>query len=315
MAEISRLVFFGTPDFAVPTLRALVAAGRAPRLVVVQPSRPVGRGQRVQAPPVARAAEELGLPLAQPAKVREPEFLQKLAEHRPDLAVVVAFGQIFPRSLLALPRLGCVNLHASLLPRWRGAAPIQAAIAAGDEETGVTTMQMEAGLDSGPILLEERTRIGERETAGELSARLAEAGAALVVRTVARLEAGDLVPRPQGEEGVTLAPRLTRESGRADWSLAAAALANRLRAFTPWPGCSASWRGEPVKLIAAEPLASGPAEAEPGTVLGLEGGLLAVACGAGSRLGIRQLQKAGKRPVDAASFVNGERLRSGERFA
>lgn len=329
MAEISRLVFFGTPEFAVPTLEALVAAGRAPLLVVAQPSRPVGRGQQVQAPPVARAAAALGLPLVQPGRVREPEFLAALAETAPDLALVVAFGQIFLQSLLDLPRLGCVNLHASLLPRWRGAAPIQAAIAAGDETTGVTTMQMEAGLDSGPILLQEEEAIGPRETAGDLAARLAGRGASLVVRTLAALEAGTVVPRPQPEEGVTYAPRLSRDSGRIDWSLSARQIADRLRAFTPWPGCATTWRAAPLKIVAAEPLdrsisslastssissiSSSPAL--PGTVLGQSDGLLTVACGGGTVLGIRRLQKAGKRVVDAPAFANGERLQPGERFA
>ncbi len=173
MTPLSPLVFFGTPDFAVPTLAALVAAGLAPALVVSQPSRPVGRGGRLTEPPVAAWARANGLPVAQPVKVREEEFLARLADLQPAVGVVVAFGQIFPRRLLDLPRLGCVNLHASLLPKYRGAAPIQAAIAAGDRETGVTTMQMDLALDAGPMLATATTPIGGEETAGELSARLA----------------------------------------------------------------------------------------------------------------------------------------------
>src|SRR6185295_15613183 len=329
MPDLDRVLFFGTPEFAVPTLAALVAAGRVPVRVVTQPARPAGRGQKSMDPPVARWAREQGLPVSQPERVREPAFLEELASLTPDLAIVVAFGQIFPRALLDLPRLGCVNLHASLLPRWRGAAPIQAAIAAGDETTGVTTMQMEAGLDSGPILLQEEEAIGPRETAGDLAARLAGRGASLVVRTLAALEAGTVVPRPQPEEGVTYAPRLSRDSGRIDWSLSARQIADRLRAFTPWPGCATTWRAAPLKIVAAEPLdrsisslastsstssiSSSPAL--PGTVLGQSDGLLTVACGGGTVLGIRQLQKAGKLVVDAPAFVNGERLQPGERFA
>jgi methionyl-tRNA formyltransferase len=232
----------------------------------------------------------------------------------PGVAVVVAFGQIFPRDLLALPRHGCINLHASLLPRWRGAAPIQAAVAAGEERTGVTTMQMEAGLDSGPILLQEETAIGRGETAGELGRRLAEIGAALVVRTLEALERGEIVPRPQDAAEATYAPRLTRDSGRVDWSLTALALCNLLLAYTPWPGLTAELGGAPVKLVRAEPLAA-EGEETPGTILGLRGGRLAVACGGGTVLGVEELQRPGRKALRAADFVNGERLRSGERFS
>jgi len=230
--------------------------------------------------------------------------------------VVVAFGQIFPRGLLGLPRHGCINLHASLLPRWRGAAPIQAAIAAGEERTGVTTMQMEAGLDSGPILLQEELAIGPDETAAELSRRLATAGAALVVRTLEALERGGLVPQPQDAAQVTYAPRLTRDSGRADWTLPARALRDRLRAYTPWPGLTAELGGAPVKLVRARVLpAMASSNPEPGTILGLRDGCLAVACGGGSVLGIEELQRPGRKALRAADFVNGERLRAGDRFS
>jgi methionyl-tRNA formyltransferase len=314
--SIEPIVFFGTPDFAVPTLAALVAAGQAPALVVTQPSRPVGRGRQAQDPPVARWSHEHGLAVVQPERVRAEEFLatlRALAPQSPGIAVVVAFGQIFPRDLLAVPRFGCINLHASLLPRWRGAAPIQAAVAAGEERTGVTTMQMEAGLDSGPVLLQEEVAIGAAETAGELSVRLAETGAALVVRTLAELARGSLLPKAQDAALATYAPRLTRDSGRVDWGLSATETLNRLRAYTPWPGLTAGLRGEPVKIVRAEPLDAGHAE-PPGTVLGLRGGLLAVACGGGSVLGLAELQRPGKRALRAADFLNGERLRAGESF-
>jgi methionyl-tRNA formyltransferase len=314
MSAVDPIIFFGTPDFAVPTLAALVAAGRVPVLAVTQPSRPAGRGQQAQDPPVARWAHSNGIPVRQPEKVRAPEFLAELRALAPGITVVVAFGQIFPRDLLALPRHGCVNLHASLLPRWRGAAPIQAAIAAGDPRTGVTTMQMEPGLDSGPVLLQEEVAIAPGETAGELSRRLAETGAALVVRTLEALERGALTPRPQDEALVTHAPRLTRESGRADFSLPARALADRLRAYTPWPGLTAELGGAPVKLVRVAAMEEETGEA-PGTVLGVREGRLMVACGGGTVLGVEELQRPGRRALGAADFVNGERLRAGDRLS
>ena len=313
MPGIDRILFFGTPEFAVPTLAALVAAGRVPLRVVTQPARPVGRGQRTQDPPVAAWAREHGLEVVQPERVKSPDFLASVQALAPDVAVVVAFGQIFPKALLDIPRLGCVNLHASLLPRWRGASPIQAALAAGDRRTGVATMLMDVGMDTGPVLLESETEIGPEETADGLSRRLAEIGGGLTVRTLDLLERGELTPRPQSGEGVTYAPRLTRESGRVDWSLAAREIHDRLRAYTPWPGLTAELRGEPVKIVAAV-VDEEAGDAAPGTLLGLRGGRLAVACGGGSALGIAELQRPGKRALRAADFVNGERLRAGESF-
>jgi methionyl-tRNA formyltransferase len=310
------LVFFGTPEFAVPTLEALSAADRTPALVVSQPSRPAGRGHQPQLPPVARWARERSLPLLQPERVRAPDFLAELAALRPAVAVVVAFGQIFPRELLRLPAHGCLNLHASLLPRYRGAAPIQAAIAAGDDRTGVTVMRMEEGLDSGPILLQAATAIGPDETAGELSARLAALGARLMVEALDGLERGGLAESPQDAARATLAPRLRRASARAAWSLGAAELANQLRAHTPWPGMTAELRGAPVKLLRALPLpAPPPGPPEPGTYLGLTPQGIAVGCGAGTALAIAELQRPGRKAQRAADFVNGERLRPGERFS
>jgi methionyl-tRNA formyltransferase len=315
VAAIQRIVFFGTPAFALPTLEALVEAGRPPTLIVTQPARPAGRKGRRQEPPVAARARELGLPVAQPERVRDEAFADRLAGLAPDIAVVVAFGQIFPRRLLELPRLGCVNLHASLLPKYRGAAPIQAALAAGETATGVTTMRMVEELDAGPILLQEEVEIGPRETAGELSLRLAQRGAVLVLETLGRLEEGALVPREQRHEQATYAARLRREDGRVDWSLAAQELANRLRAFTPWPGLTAWLRGQPLKLLSAVPVEW--EEAPPGaagTYVGMRQGRLAVLCGRRTLLGIERLQRAGKKPVSAAEFARGERLALGERL-
>jgi methionyl-tRNA formyltransferase len=249
----------------------------------------------------------------QPEKVRDPAFLDALAALDVDLAVVVAFGQIFPRALLALPRLGCVNLHASLLPRHRGAAPIQAAIAAGDRETGVTTMLMEAGLDTGPVLLQRTTPIGAREDAPALSSRLAVLGAELMVETVERLERGDLAPRPQDDAQATLAPRLSRRDGAVEWTLDAAAIARRARAYRPWPGLVTLCAGAPLKLHQVRELdASRPTDVAPGTFLGVENGAIAVAAGRGTTLGLVEVQRPGRRSLPAAEFLRGERLVAGE---
>ncbi len=315
MPLISRLAFFGTPDFAVPTLDALVRAGRAPLLVVAQPDRPAGRGGRLQQPPVAGYAQRESLPLAQPEKVREAEFLARLEALDLDVAVVVAFGQIFPARLLAAPRLGCINLHASLLPAYRGAAPIQGAIAAGETTTGVTTMRMEQGLDTGPILLQENVAIGPSETSADLSPRLARVGAQLILETLGRLEAGDLAAVIQDDARASYAPRIAKDASRVDWSLPARTLADRLRAFTPWPGLSAELSGTPIKIVRARPAEdANPLASPPGTVVAISNGALQVACGEGA-LALLELQRPGRRPLLAADFANGERLAVGARFS
>jgi len=310
---IERIVFFGTPTFAVPALEALVAADRTPLLVVSQPARPAGRGRSLVEPPLAVRARELGLVVEQPAKVREPEFVERLRGLRPDLAVVVAFGQIFPPALLALPRLGCINVHASLLPRWRGAAPIAAAIAAGDAETGVSIQQMEAGLDSGPVFVERRTPIGESETTGELTDRLARLGADLLVDLLPRLERGEVEATPQDPSGVTLAPKLgpplvldlTRS---ADW------LARQVRAYHPGPGTTLVVGGEIVKVLSARAVAAGASELA-GTVLGVDERGLQVAAGGGSAIELVTVQRAGGRAIGGRDLANGLRLRRGDRVA
>jgi len=315
-----RTVFFGTPEFSVPTLAALVEAGYRPLEVITQPARPVGRGRRLQDPPVALWARQHGLEVGQPERVKDPDFLAGLAELAPDVAVVVAFGQIFRRRLLELPRHGCMNVHASLLPSYRGAAPIQAAIAAGETRSGVTTMQMERGLDSGPILLQEALEIGPEETAGELAPRLAELGAELMVRTLHELERGGLEPRPQDERLVSHAPMLSKADGRVDWRWSAEEIFNRLRAYTPWPGLTAELRGQPLKLLRARPLTiAAGVSAEAGTIQGLREGRLAVVCGTpsgsgGTILGLERVQRPGKKAISASDFFNGERLQPGERF-
>jgi methionyl-tRNA formyltransferase len=312
MDLVRRVAFFGSPGFALPTLDALVSSSYRPLLVVSQPARPAGRGRLEEDTAVATRARSVGIEVWQPEQVRAPDFLAAFAAFAADVAVVVAFGQIFPKALLALPRLGCINLHASLLPRHRGAAPIQAAIAAGDRETGVTTMQMGAGLDTGPILLQRSTPIGEDEDAPALSARLAQIGAELMIETLARLEQGTLTPRVQDGALATVAPRLDKRDGAVDWTLDAVALARRSRAFQPWPGLTSWCRGEPLKLHHVRALdrpRSGAAA--PGTFLGLQDGALAVAAGGGSTLGLLRVQRAGRRQLEAAEFLRGERLEVG----
>ncbi|MCP3961463.1 MAG: methionyl-tRNA formyltransferase [bacterium] len=308
-----RTLFFGTPDFSVPTLAAMVDAGFAPLRVITRPARPVGRGHRVRETPVAEWAAAHDLEVMTPEKVNVKTFRRELTELEPDVAVVVAFGQIFRRRLLALPRLGCVNVHASVLPRHRGAAPIQAAIAEGDRVTGVTTMKMEEGLDSGPILLQEEVVIAPGETTPELADRLARRGAELLTETLRRLADGDLEARQQDEDLATYAPQLTRDDGVVDWRQAAGTIHNRLRGYTPWPGQSSEIRGKRIKLLRVRPL-EGEAGEEPGTVLGLREAQLSVACGDATVLGLERVQLAGRKPVSGKDFMNGERLRAGERF-
>jgi methionyl-tRNA formyltransferase len=316
MPAVKKVVFFGTPEFALPTLDALDAAGRRPVLVVSQPARPAGRGGHAQQPPVAAWAEERGVPLEQPESVKEEGFLARLAELKPDVAVVVAFGQIFPPALLALPKRGCINLHASLLPKFRGASPVQAALLAGEKKSGVTTMLMEEGLDTGPILLQEETIIRSYETTERLSARLAALGGETMVATLDQLAAGKLKPRRQRDESASYSPRISKRDGRVNWALSAEELYNRLRAFTPWPGLTMHFRSRPLKLVWGLPMTWEEAPfGGSGTYLGLRQGRLAVLCGGGTIFGVEEVQRAGKKPVRSSDFANGERLRVGERFA
>lgn len=311
-----KLVFFGTPDFAVPTLEALDAAGRTPALVVTQPAKPAGRGKEVQEPPVAEWARERGIEVVQPESLKDEAFLARLEEVAPDVAVVVAFGKIFPARLLELPKHGCINLHASLLPRYRGASPIQAALLHGEKKTGVTTMRMEEELDSGPILLQEEVPIKHHETAGELTERLAPIGAALVVETLGQLDRGELKERKQREESVSYARQIVKGDGRLDWSLTADELYHRVRAFDPWPGVTTHFRNRPLKVVWGVPMdwEDAPIGAT-GTFLGLRQGRIAVLSGEGTIFGLEELQRPGKKVLRASDFANGERLRVGERFA
>jgi methionyl-tRNA formyltransferase len=300
--SVDRIVFFGTPEFAVPSLQALCEEGYRPRLVVSQPARPAGRGQRIQDPPVAAWARMAGLDVMQPEKVNTRRFRELIEALEPDLGVVVAYGAILTPRLLEVPSLGFVNVHASLLPKYRGAAPIQAAIADGERVTGVTTMQVEPSLDAGPILLRREVSIHPRETTPELAARLAEAGAELLVDTIGRLDFGLVQPEPQDGFEATYAPKLTKADGDVDWKLPAQALFNRLRAYTPWPGLRGVVGGEEVKLLEFYPV-DVPGDQAPGAVLGAEGAAAFVRCGEGTAVAVRLVQRPGRGRTSGAEFV------------
>jgi methionyl-tRNA formyltransferase len=305
-----KLVFCGTPDFAVPTLAAVIEAGHEVALVVTQPDRAAGRGMETQPPPVKRVALEHGLPIVQPDKIRNnQEFRAQLEAIQPDAILVVAYGRIIPQWMLDLPRLGNINLHGSLLPKYRGAAPIQWAVANGESVTGVTTMRLDAGLDTGDMLLARAVPIGQEETAVDVYETLAPAGAELMVRTLRQLSDGCLFPQPQDHSQATLAPILTREDGRIDFSLAAQQIYDRWRGFQPWPGAHTILRGK--KLIVQKAHVAGATHGEAGGVQ-VQGDALFVGCGDGSLLALDELQLEGKRRMSAAEFLRGNQVRSGE---
>ena len=301
------LVFMGTPEFAVPSLQALLDAGYDVRGVFTQPDRPVGRGQKLTAPPVKVLALEAGLPVFQPTRLRGDEAaLETLRRLSPAAIVVVAYGQILPESVLSLPSRGCVNVHASLLPRYRGAAPIQWAVLNGDETTGVTTMQMEKGLDTGPMLLERETAIAPDETADALAHRLSRIGAELLVETLPPYLSGDLVPTPQDDALASYAPMLRKEMATLDWTMPARTLFNRVRGLAPWPGTTSTLAGEAFKVLSSRPGPGDEAPRAPGTLLAIEGGGWHVATGAGT-LVIERVQFPGKKPQTAAEAARGLR--------
>jgi methionyl-tRNA formyltransferase len=305
------LVFMGTPEFAVPGLRALARSGDRIPLVITRPDREQGRGRKIAPPPVKEEAARLGLPIWQPESIRKPEVVARIRDLAPDLLVVVAFGRFLPIELLTAARIGALNLHPSLLPDYRGPAPINFAILNGETETGVTTMFLDEGMDTGPTLLSRKTPIGEEETAGELHDRLAELGAELLVETVAALKAGTVAPTAQPPECTTICRSLEKEDGRIDWAKSAEALARQVRGLDPWPGAFAEFRGKTVKLFGGRP---GPGRGEPGQVLSLDGDRLHIAAGEGS-LAVKELQLAGKNRQPAPEFWNGQRLGRQDRFA
>lgn len=288
-----RVIFMGTPDFSVPALRA-IAARHEVAAVYSQPPRAAGRGQKPRPSPVHRAAETLGIPVRTPERLKSPEEQAAFAAVGADVAVVVAYGLILPQPVLDAPRLGCLNIHASILPRWRGAAPIHRAVMAGDAETGVAIMQMEAGLDTGPVLAEARTPIGPEDTTGDLHDRLADMGAALIAEVLDRLPL-DAVPQP--DDGVTYAAKIDKAEARIDWTRPAAEVDRLIRGLSPFPGAWCEVAGERVKLLRARVV---PGEGDPGAVLGP----LVVACGAGA-VEVLELQRQGKRPLPTAEALRG----------
>jgi len=296
------VVFMGSPDFALPALRTLVE-NYVINGVVTQPDKPSGRGRQLTSPPIKQEADRLGLPVIQPQKLRDPAALEVLRRWAPDLIVVAAYGQILRQEVLDLPRYGCVNVHASLLPRWRGAAPIQAAILAGDTETGITIMKMDAGLDSGPILSQRSIPITSEDTTDSLSEKLARLGADLLIETLPGYLSGSITPREQEESRVTKAPMLTRQQGELDFNQDAVFLARQVRAYHPWPGCYTTWQGQILKIHRAHALST--LAPSTGCRLIVEG---KPAWGtAAGILVVDELQPAGKRSMPGAEFLRGTR--------
>jgi methionyl-tRNA formyltransferase len=308
----------GTPEFAVPSLRKLIEAGHEIIGVFTQPDRPVGRKQVVTPPPVKVFAAERGLAIHQPVKIktddarREFEPLFKEA----DAGVVAAYGRILPEWMLNAPRHGCVNIHSSLLPKYRGAAPINWAVARGERETGVTIMLMDAGLDTGPVLLRRAIAIGDEETAAELTPRLAELGAESLIEALSKLDRGEITPEPQDDSGATLAPILKREDGEVDWAMTAPEIFNRLRGFTPFPGCYTFYNDHRLEIVKARVEAGPhkPDKFEPGVVFEVNSDGFAVACGGATPLRITEVQAEGKRAMPARDFLNGARLQVGAKL-
>jgi methionyl-tRNA formyltransferase len=313
-----RIVFCGTPAFALPTLCELLVRGEFKvEGVVTQPDRPRGRGQVTSSSPVKDAAVAAGIPVYQPQKIRAEEAYEYLRNVTPDVIVIIAYGQIIPARLIPIPRLGWINLHGSLLPKYRGAAPIHWAIANGETRTGLTTMQIDAGLDTGPMLLKHETEIAPDETAPQLYLRLAEAGAALMTETLRGLVRGTITPTPQDNSQATLAPPLKKEDGRIDWSLPAQKIFNRIRGFQPWPGAFTTFRGKQCAIWGKPALSDTTARTSslpaPGAIR-VSSGEVAVACGEYTTLRLEFVQLEGRKRIVAREFANGARLAPGERF-
>ena len=300
------LVFLGTPQFAVPTLEAIVAAGHRVLAVFTQPDRPKGRGGELTAPPVKQTALRLGVPVYQPERIRRPESVEQLRQLHPEIMVVVGYGQIIPQSIIDIPPQGIINVHASLLPKYRGAAPIQWAIANGETRTGITTMRIDAGLDTGDMLLKWETEIGPEEDALELGRRLAEAGAQLLVRTLRE----NPTPVKQNPDEATLAPILKKEDGSIDWSWSAQKIFNRVRGFLPWPGAYTTFRGQLFHIWKAR-AANETASGDPGQLLARQKRLL-ITCGAATALEPLEVQVEGRKRLSAEAFLNGVRFHENE---
>ncbi|WP_018608629.1 methionyl-tRNA formyltransferase [Uliginosibacterium gangwonense] len=305
-----KIAFAGTPEFAATALKSILEAGFQVPLVLTQPDRPAGRGMQLQPSPVKQLALQHGIAVDQPERLRTPEQQAALADCRPDVLVVAAYGLLLPQAVLDLPRLGCLNIHGSLLPRWRGAAPIHRAIEAGDAETGITIMQMEAGLDTGPMLLKEALPILATDTTASLHDRLAELGGRMIVQALRLLEKGGLSATVQPEDGVCYAHKIEKSEAALDFRSSAAVLARKLRAFNPFPGGAASINGQTIKLWAGEALV---ATGEAGLVLQADAQGVVVACGEGA-LRLTQLQKPGGKRLAAADFLRGFPIEVGQKF-
>lgn len=305
-----RVVFLGTPEFAVPALEALASEHQV-LAVFTQPDRPKGRGRQLAESPVKTAASVLGISVYQPERIRRPESVELLRNFGPEIMVVVGYGQIIPQTIIDLPKYGILNVHASLLPKYRGAAPIQWAIANGETETGVTIMQIDAGLDTGDMLLKAKINIGADETAPELSARLARLGAKLLIEAIGEISAATAYREKQNDAEATLAPILKKEDGLIDWSNPAPQIYNRLRGFTPWPGAYTNFRGQQMSIIAACPV-EGP-KLSPGA-LKVDKRRTFAGCGGNTTLELLQVQLAGKKSMSAEAFVNGYRPAENERL-
>lgn len=305
-----RLVFMGTPAFSVPALEALIHAGHEIVAVYCQPPRPANRGHKLQACAVEKAARARGLPVYNPKTLRQEDAQDVFRSHGADLGVVVAYGLILPKAILDAPTHGCINIHASLLPRWRGAAPLQRAVQAGDARAGITTMQMDEGLDTGDMLLWDSIPLTCETTTPLLHDALSDMGARLIVETLSRLQAGTLTRHPQPEEGVTYAHKISKEEAELDWRAPAEILARQIRAFTPWPGTFFHWNGEAIKVLDAVPISLLSNSALPGTLLDLD---FTISCGQGA-LAVKRLQRPGKAPLSARDFLNGVDLPVGTVF-
>lgn len=302
----------GTPEFAVPSLEALLKSGHEVVGVVTQPDRPKGRGHALASPPVKEVAQRAGIPVVQPGKIRTPEFLERLAGWAPDLIAVTAFGRILHAPILSLPPKGCVNVHGSLLPKYRGAAPVQWAVINGDTETGITTMLMDEGMDTGPMLLQARLPIMPDDTAGTLAPRLAELGGRLLVETIAQLQAGTLTPRPQDSSQATMAPLLKKEDGAIDWTMTAVAIANRIRGLSPWPGAY-TFLGQDRWNIWKAAARADHAQQEPGTIVDVTKQFIQVATGQGL-LELTEIQTANSKRMPVGQFLAGHRVTVGARL-
>ena len=315
-SEKVRLVFAGTSSFAVPILQSLLDEGYPVAAVVTQPDRPAGRGHTLQPPPVKLKAMDAGLPIHQPQTLKNEAARALFEALAPEILVVVAYGKLLPAWLLALPRYGAVNLHGSLLPRYRGAAPIQWAMANGEAETGVCTMQLDQGLDTGPVYACEKTPIDPDESVEELSSRLAMLGCGLMKRTLSGIVAGTLHPAPQDHSRATLAPILTKQDGIIDWTLPARAIHNRIRAFNPWPGTRTGFRDTVCRILKSRLKEDAPRTEAPGTLVVGSGAVrfVAAVCGDGSLLELLEVQFPNRKPQTGWDFVNGFRVASGEKF-